>query len=588
MEQNAGGGRHERGPSRRGLVIGATGALVVVGAAGAVGAGALISGHDLGLGGLLGGSGGGSSDGGGEGDPSSPPPPDPAGDLRALVAELPDQAAHVPEAGTLDLNTVLQRDIVVPLAPGARGLNEAVDICVNKLLREALYAGDPAALSVAGRFVAAGPGILGVLLDVTDAAGASTALVWYRAEGDRALASPALIDSAQWNALTQLVAQAGAEAGLDADPLAEQLQQQPRPWGNGPSLLPAADGSLHVLLPAASVGGARQEALLTIPAASVEPLWSDVGLAVAQVVASPAAFDPAAVAVPGGEEVKGSTFWELPDVVTEAQPARESDGAGPVTQLAPLSGPGVRPSTAVAPDAGRLDAVALTFDDGPAPGLNETLREALLSAKHTATFFMIGQSVAEWPDLVTKTSADGYEVGSHSWSHPQLTRLGAEKLAGQLSRPAEKIAEATGRKPFVMRPPYGARNTETDRACGVEGESVHIWDVDTLDWQTKDRRKNVDAVISGTRRGSIILMHEIHQASIDAVPEILDWFTERGITTLTCAELGQNQMFAGKHYMAGLVDAETEERTPAVEPEPSDGGGEAGGEGTGDEGDGEG
>lgn len=584
--ENSTGGRHERGPSRRGLVIGATGALVVAGAAGAVGAGALIRSGGQGL---FGARGGGASDGGGEAS-SAPPPPDPAGDLRALVAALPDQVAHVPEAGTLDLHGPLQRAITVPLAPpAARGLNEAVDICVNKMLREALYAGDPAALTVTGRFVAAGPGVLGVLLDVADAAGASTAVVWYRAEGDRALASTALIAAEQWPALTELVAQAGAEAGLEAGLLADQLQQQPRPFGNGPALLPGQDGSLHVLLPAAQVADARSEALLTIPAAAAEPLWSEFGAVAAQAVASPAAFDPAAVTVPGGEDVSGEDFFELPEVVLEGAPARESDGAGPVTQLAPLSGPGVRPSTAVAPDAGRLRAVALTFDDGPAPGLNERLREELLAARAVATFFLIGQSVAEWPELVSQTAADGYEVGSHSWSHPQLTRLGEEKLAGQLSRPADAIAEAVGRRPYVMRPPYGARNTRTDRACGAVGESVHIWDVDSLDWQNKDREKNIELVVSATRRGSIVLMHEIHEPTIDAVPAILDWFAEQGMTTLTCSELGQNQMYAGKHYMAGLITSETPERRPE-EPAASDGGGEpaAGAQDEGAEGEGDG
>ena len=170
-----------------------------------------------------------------------------------------------------------------------------------------------------------------------------------------------------------------------------------------------------------------------------------------------------------------------------------------------------------------------------------------------ATFFMIGKNVAEWSDVVTATALDGFEVGCHSWSHPQLTRCSEEKLKKELGQTTEVIGKAIGRLPFLMRPPYGARNKHTDQKCGGYGQSVQIWDVDSLDWKNRNVQKNMEEIRKYSRRGSLVLMHEIHKASVDTVPGALDFFAENNFTLLTTSELGQNQMYAGKHYMHGLV-----------------------------------
>ncbi|WP_259559548.1 polysaccharide deacetylase family protein [Brachybacterium sillae] len=211
------------------------------------------------------------------------------------------------------------------------------------------------------------------------------------------------------------------------------------------------------------------------------------------------------------------------------------------------------PSAVVAPDARLLRAVALTYDDGPARGLNEELRGHLDEHHAAATFFLIGNIVPGQEDLVAATSADGHEVGCHSWTHRDLARTGSEKLEKEIGHTTEVIRDALGRRPLVMRPPYGARDKQVDERAGQDGQSVQLWDVDTLDWQHKNGDKTLHAVTSQTRRGSIILMHEIHQASVDATPRVLQWLDENDYTLLTCSELGQNQMWAGKHYTHGLI-----------------------------------
>lgn len=565
----SGGGRHERTPEggtgRRAVLIGGT-ALGVVAVGG--GAAALVTS-------MGGGKSSGSSDGGSGGllgghdeETTTPAPP------RRIFETLPDRASSVPETAVVDLNGLVEpRAVTYPRVPSARGFSEAVDMSVNKIIREHLWAGESAGdLQVSGTIVLSGADTLGALLSQQDAAGPSASLVYYRANGDRPFTSPGLIDPAQWGALGSAVTAAAKDVeGLDAAVLNTCLQQQPRPWGNGPAMLFDTDGDLHVVFPAASVNGSRVETDLEIPAATAAPLLSEDGRAVLAAATAPAAFDPATVVGAPADHHDGDSLYTPPVSVPAGQRARESDGAGPAAQLAPLSGSGVAPSAVAAPDATRLKAVALTFDDGPDPDKNQTLRDHLAEHRASCTFYMIGQSVQSFPEWCGRTAAAGLEVGSHSWSHAQLSAASGEKLEKEVGRPAEEIEKATGRRPYVMRPPYGARNNRSDDACGAVGQSVHIWDVDTLDWKTKNVEKNIAAVQKDTRRGSIVLMHEIHQSSVDSVPQILTWFDQNDYTTLTASELGQNQMWAGHYYMQGLVTHEIAAPAPA----PSDAGGSA-------------
>lgn len=576
-------GRTERSPerrSRRGLLLGGVGGLALLGAGGAVLATQTGPGRSV-VSGLTGGG----SDGGGGGlfaSPSPTPPPEPVATetARALVAALPDQSSQVPELAMTDL-APSGVQVVFPRIPSSHALSEALDICAGKLLRERLFRGTAATLAVTSRIIASSADTLGVLLDASEEEGPAASVVWFRADGDRPLASPALIAPESWAAFGAAVLAAAAKVrGTDPAELELLLQEQPRPFGNGPALLPAADGSLAVLFPSASAQDGRGELALTIDAATAAPLLSADGTAVQQAVAAPAPFDPARVTVPGDTH-DGDSVYLLPAEIDVAAPAREADGPGPRTQLAPRSGHGVRPGIMVAPDATRLRLVSLTFDDGPSAELNATLRGHLEQGRAASTFFLIGQSVAEWPGDVARTSADGHELACHSWTHPQLSKAGDDRLEKEIGRPIEAIIEASGRVPYMMRPPYGARNNHVDDVVGSHDQSVQLWDLDTLDWQSRNVEKIHGVVQRETQRGSLMLMHEIHPSSVDAVPGILEWLAENGYTTVTNAELGQNQMRRGMHYTRGLVHGDL----PDTMPEPggggaSDGGGEAPASGT--------
>ncbi|EYT51267.1 polysaccharide deacetylase family protein [Brachybacterium muris] len=507
------------------------------------------------------------SDGGGAsgGDPGAgrkartSAPPGSQQIARTLVTTLEEHSSLVRDLQRVDLSGTLGAPVTYPRPAGARGLAEALDVTTSKLLRESRFrdAGKGAAPTVSARMIVSAASVLGVLLDVVDADGPSVAAVWHRAEGDRAVTSPALIRSEQWGELVERAwDSARSVPGLDVEGTIAQLQEQPRPWGNGPAIIPDADGALRLLFPAAPYAKGHGEALVEVPAAHGATLLSELGKQIRAAIAEPDEFDPGQVTVPMPEDHHGEDSYDPDEPVTPAHPARETSSPGPRTQLAPLAEPGTAPSAVTAPDARRLRTVSLTFDDGPRPELNETLRSHLTAQGAAATFFFIGQSVKAAPKPCAATAADGHEIGGHSWSHADLSRASDERLEREMDRTTRVITEVTGRPPSHMRPPYGAVNSRVDRQAGVHQQSLLLWSVDSLDWKHRDVDRNLQEITTQCTRGAIVLMHEIHKASVATVPPLLDWFREHDYTLLTCCELGQNQLYAGKTYSRGPAHRE--------------------------------
>lgn len=480
------------------------------------------------------------SDQGGEAS-EAPEPKTPAQLAREAVAALPTHDDLVGDLTALDLSGATGAQITLQHSAALTALSTALDVAVTKTLRESsLREEEPP--QIASRIFAAGPELVGSMLDVTDGEGTWAATLWHLCDEDCVVTSPALIDASAWSDFTEQVRTAlGEVEGADTDKTVEQMAEQPRPWGNGPAIIPTAEGSAQVLFPSAPLADAPGELLVEIPAEQMTKLWSSIGQRAVDAVASPEAVDLEAASA-AHRPVKRSARSQLEVGGDSSAAPRQSEGPGPRTQLAPLAEEGKPPSAVAAPDASALRTVALTFDDGPAGDLNTVLREHLAKHGAAATFFMIGQSAEADPDTVRKTATAGHEIGGHSWSHPDLTRVSDEKLASQFDRTAEILTELTGRAPLLMRPPYGAVNKRVEQAASDRQEGVQLWSVDSLDWKLRDVQKNLDTITSTCSRGSVVLMHEIHQASVDTVPQLLEWFTSGEYTLVTCSEMDMNRL----------------------------------------------
>ena len=182
--------------------------------------------------------------------------------------------------------------------------------------------------------------------------------------------------------------------------------------------------------------------------------------------------------------------------------------------------------------------VAMTFDDGPHPRNTPRLLDMLREQNARATFYLIGNRVAEWPKLAARIADEGHEIGNHSWSHPDLSGYGDAAMYAQIDRTTLAIWQATGRPPVTFRPPYGAF-TKRQRSMLHESRRMPtiLWDVDPRDWKRPGSATVTTRILKGAHRGSIVLSHDIHRGTVDAMPETLGALAGRGLKFVTVSEI---------------------------------------------------
>jgi peptidoglycan/xylan/chitin deacetylase (PgdA/CDA1 family) len=182
--------------------------------------------------------------------------------------------------------------------------------------------------------------------------------------------------------------------------------------------------------------------------------------------------------------------------------------------------------------------IAMTFDDGPHPILTPRLLDMLKARGIRATFFLIGQNAAEYPDIVRRIAAEGHEIGNHTWNHPQLTRLSSAALREEINRTSSTISEIIGKPLLVMRPPYGATNAYINHWMNREfGMKVILWSVDPLDWKYRNSARVKRQILAGAQPGAIILSHDIHATTVAAMPDVFDSLLAEGYRFVTVSEL---------------------------------------------------
>lgn len=178
--------------------------------------------------------------------------------------------------------------------------------------------------------------------------------------------------------------------------------------------------------------------------------------------------------------------------------------------------------------------IAFSFDDGPSRKNTEKILKALDKNNARATFFMLGQNAKYYPDLVKKVEESGNEVAGHSWNHPLLTKLGKKGVKKQMSQMNEAIASVTGSDVGLLRPPYGSINRTVKKTVK---DPLILWSIDTLDWKTLNADKTADAILNQAKDGDIILMHDIHAPTAEAVKKVLPKLEKKGFQVCTVSEL---------------------------------------------------
>ncbi|WP_236122561.1 polysaccharide deacetylase family protein [Cellulomonas palmilytica] len=195
--------------------------------------------------------------------------------------------------------------------------------------------------------------------------------------------------------------------------------------------------------------------------------------------------------------------------------------------------------------------VALTFDDGPSANTRRLL-EMLAARGVRATFFLQGEHVAADPDAVRAIHAGGHALANHTWSHPHLPELPRAEVDDEVARAADAVAQATGVVTAVFRPPFGELDDEVVAAVAAHGEAVVLWDVDPADWEAGAlAERTAQRVVAGVRPGSVVLMHDWQDSTVDAVPAIVDALAADGYAFVTVPELLGERVAPGRVFSHG-------------------------------------
>ncbi len=211
-----------------------------------------------------------------------------------------------------------------------------------------------------------------------------------------------------------------------------------------------------------------------------------------------------------------------------------AEGDSPVFRTADDSTGGAEPLEPQENDGLNIKKVALTFDDGPHPRYTERLLEGLRERDVRVTFFVLGQSAEQYPELIREMAEDGHLIGNHTYSHIQLTPGNAGQFEEELQKTDAVIYEITGQHTEFVRPPYGEWDKKYEKSLNM---IQVLWNVDPLDWCCSDAGTVISRVLEKTEGDSIILLHDVYSSSVDAALVIVDELKKRGYEFVTVDEL---------------------------------------------------
>ena len=178
--------------------------------------------------------------------------------------------------------------------------------------------------------------------------------------------------------------------------------------------------------------------------------------------------------------------------------------------------------------------VALTFDDGPNPATTNQALDTLSKYGIKATFFVLGKNVSGNEEILKRMKADGHVIGNHSWSHPVLSKLSLDDAKKQITDTEDALTKVLGSSSKLMRPPYGAITDDIRNSLDL---SFIMWDVDSLDWKSKNEAAILTEIQHQVANGSIVLMHDIHSPTVNALPRVIEYLKNQGYTFVTIPEM---------------------------------------------------
>lgn len=181
--------------------------------------------------------------------------------------------------------------------------------------------------------------------------------------------------------------------------------------------------------------------------------------------------------------------------------------------------------------------ISISFD--AAWGGDKTMKilDILDEYEVKTTFFLVDIWTQKYPDLVKEIVARGHEIGNHSTSHPQMSKLSADKISQELKIMSDNVEALTGIRPTLFRPPFGDYDNEVVLTARRDGYEVVQWSVDSLDWKNRGVSDLVNRATRNVKSGDIILFHNDSQYIADALASVLKYYKEQGFTVVPISEI---------------------------------------------------
>lgn len=201
------------------------------------------------------------------------------------------------------------------------------------------------------------------------------------------------------------------------------------------------------------------------------------------------------------------------------------------------------PGTFFLKGSGNIKTIAITFDDGPDEMYTPQVLDVLRDYNVPATFFLIGQRSQLYPGVVERIMAEGHVVANHSWSHPRLPEVSAQEVRREMQLTEDMLAEITGLRTALMRPPYGAISKEVLTELQALDYKVINWTADSVDWRDQTVEQIMANTLPDVKNGGILLFHsaggaqQSRAATVEALPLLIETLRAEGYRFVTVDEL---------------------------------------------------
>lgn len=192
-----------------------------------------------------------------------------------------------------------------------------------------------------------------------------------------------------------------------------------------------------------------------------------------------------------------------------------------------------------------MNAISLTFDDGPDHEMTPRILDVLDAENIKATFFVIGRKAEAHPEIINEITRRGHIIANHSFSHSNMIGFfSSKKLKADIEKCSELLYKIIGQRPLFFRPPFGVTNPRYERVLKKLKLISIGWTVRSFDTTSKSKEKLFERITKSISHGSIILLHDTKQITLETLPLLIQYFRKKNIRIVTLPELIDKKPYA--------------------------------------------